>query len=391
MPTIREYLQGYNPELSIRATTAQSTYSDHWESVEGFEQFTDFNNDNLESLYGDVLDAKFEKKDLPEPNELLPIERTIFSERELDQDPVKRSILLKVNYALIAGYAYLTRKDHSKEFKYYPTIVCGTKEPSGGPVPDWLGYQTGMKETFLCGETKLSTVFAMQKIINDPEEEELQKPFEQCMHYCIIKNTRYGYIITDEELVVFRIRNGIVEEGLAAQRPRRTIPTATYSDASSSLNASMQGMSVYSDSKPQSPRWIQYCVIKWNATKGLTVCTALFWLTLMAYAPTINVDINNEYEPLNRWEWDAGEKYYRNNTSGRVRASLSKRHIELVDWEEGRDAEGKKYFASHLGSTYVQQLLDEAGRAYYYDNHSGESSWVQPKGNVPKLLSHASH
>ncbi|KAI4941954.1 hypothetical protein J4E91_010504 [Alternaria rosae] len=122
MPTIREYLQGLNPELSIRASTTQSTYSDYWEPVEDFEPFAEFNHANFESLYGDLLDAKFEKKDLPEPEELLPIERTIFSERELDQDPVKRWILLKVNYAIIAAYTCFRKMDHDKQFDIPPTI-----------------------------------------------------------------------------------------------------------------------------------------------------------------------------------------------------------------------------------------------------------------------------
>ncbi|KAH8724052.1 hypothetical protein GQ44DRAFT_728040 [Phaeosphaeriaceae sp. PMI808] len=252
-----------------------------WEPVEGFEIFTELTLETFERLYGDVIEHKFEAKDLPIPHKLLPIEKEIWSERELEQDPLKRHILPKVNSVWIVAYKYVKTKNHSKEFDYPPAIVCGTKEPSGGPVPGWIGKQTGC-HALLCGETKLSTVFKTQNIINMSTDDCLQKPVEQYLYYCIIKSTRYGFVVTNEELVVLRIHGEELENGIASQRPRRTVPSPRYSLGSSPLASSTLAIFLYSNSKPQrSPKGIEYRVIKWSAKKGLTVCLSLFWLTLM--------------------------------------------------------------------------------------------------------------
>ena len=157
----------------------------------------------------------------------------------------------------------------------------------------------------------------MQNTLDSPVNA-LDAPIEQCVHYCITKDTRFGFIITDDELVVIRIRQEDMEAGIANQRPRRAIQTARYSYGSSSLASSTQAMSLYSNSSPQgTPKYIEYCLVKWSATDGLTVCLALFLITLMASAPTIDVNIKEQYAPLNRWEWDKDVFSYRNNTSCR--------------------------------------------------------------------------
>jgi hypothetical protein len=319
MVTIKEYLQQPNPVLHIKASTTQSTDSSQWEPIEGFEKFTEFTWETCNGLYRDVLEHNFDTEELPTPNELLPVETEIFSERELEQDPLKRNIIAKVNYALKAAYKYMKEKDRNTEFENTPTIVCGTKEPSDGPVPDWVGNQKGFK-AFICGETKLSTVFSMQNTIQSPDRH-LDTPVEQCLYYCIKKDVRYGFMITDKELVILRIRQENMEAGTASERPRRTIPPPRYSFGSSSLASSAEAMSLYSNSKqPQgTPKFIAYHVVDWSATTGLTICLALFLITLMAAAPGIDININDQYGPLDIWEWDKSIGKHRNNTSGRVR------------------------------------------------------------------------
>lgn len=54
-------------------------------------------------MYGDILDYKFSDSMLPLVNKLTEIEKNIFLERELEQDPLKRIVFAKVNFALVAA------------------------------------------------------------------------------------------------------------------------------------------------------------------------------------------------------------------------------------------------------------------------------------------------
>jgi hypothetical protein len=385
MVTIKEYLQKPNPALQILASTSQSTNSEFWEPIEEFELFDDFNYETLKNLYGDVLKHDFDAKLLPTPNKLLAVETKIYSERELEQDPLKRYIIAKANYSVKCAYNYLDRKEPNNDFKDPPAIVCGTKEPSGGPVPDWIGSQTGY-QALLCGETKLSTVFSMHNTTQSPDRS-LDTPVEQCLHYCILKDTRYGFMITDKELVVFRVRQEDMEAGIAAQRPRRAMPSVSYSHGGSSLVSSTQGMSLYSNFRPQgSPKYIQYRTVPWSAENGLTVCLALFLITMIAYAPTIDVDIKSTYKPLDSWEWDEEDANYRNNTSGRVQKKLQRGQLETVQWTERKDENQRIYFTSYKGSTYTQQFYNSEKDSYYFYNHYlGTSQSAKPSGSLLEL------
>jgi hypothetical protein len=327
MVTIRDYLQKPNPVLAIATLTTQSTDQITWEPVEGFETYNEFTIALLDALYGDVIDHEFDAKDLPTPSKLLPIERSIRSERELELDPLKRNIMERVNFAIIAAYKYMNKKDPGNAFVYPPAMVCGTKLPRGATVPDWIQYQEGFNTPLVCGETKLSTVFEMEKTVNS-KLKEFDTPIEQCLHYCINHETRHGFMITDKELVVLRVRKEEVEEGIANQRPRRNMPLAHYSFGSSSLASSTQAMSLSTNPEPEGAKFVEYCIIDWSATTDLTVCLSLFLLALIASAPTGTTEICDEYEPLNRWEYS--KDIYQNDTSGRVRKSLKKGHVELV-------------------------------------------------------------
>jgi hypothetical protein len=384
MPTPRAYLSSPNPDLNIKTLTTSSTNQYDWEPVEGYELWDDFNYATLMGSYGDFLDRDHNAEVLPSVDELLPIEKEIWSERELEQDPLKRDVLAKVNFTIIAAYRYLKFKEDP------PTIVCGTKGSYAGFTSDWIGEQRGHRDPFLCGETKLSTVFFMQNTL-DAVDHGLDTPVEQCLSYCIRKGTRFGFMISDREMVALRIRAEAIGDGIASQRSRRVIPPARYSYGSSSLASGSQDISMHSDSKPQgSPKWVQYRIIPWSATQDLTIRLALFWITMMAYAPDCDIDMQDRYQPLNRWELVVDDGIYQNNTSGRRRTALKKGHVELVDWKEYEDDNGRKYFASYKGTTYIQEFWDANSQClYYYDNYTVTSSFDKPQGNLPSLFYNA--
>lgn len=85
--------------------------------------------------------------------------------------------------------------------------------------PDWAGMSDAQGENnILPGDTKLSRNWESKDIptivhedgtlinLNDAKEGiALVAPLKQLLHYCIQSDMRYGYFITDKELVVFRV------------------------------------------------------------------------------------------------------------------------------------------------------------------------------------------
>lgn len=86
-------------------------------------------------------------------------------------------------------------------------------------APDWAGMSDVQgSNNILPGDTKLSRNWEskdMKAIVREngklidlaevKEGEALVAPLKQLLHYCIESYMRYGYIITDKELVVFRV------------------------------------------------------------------------------------------------------------------------------------------------------------------------------------------
>lgn len=387
--TILEYLRKPNPELQLVATTTQSTSQDFWNPIEGFEKDEDFTWENLEGPWKDVLEHKFDSASLPEPIELLPIEKRIQSEEELQQDPVKNQ-MIKVNRALQAAHLYLRGKKEAG-FGHAPTYVCGSKRAvaSDAPAldkPDWHVLQSGFNRAIVCGETKLSSVFNIAYTATAADTR-YHKPVEQCLHYCIMNDTRYGFVITDKELAVLRVRREEIGPGASNDRPRRVPPAVRYSAASSSMESSMQSMSLYSGSGDRGACFVAWSRIDWNETKGLTVGLALFLLAMMASTPAGPETIGEDYGSLqNVWQFDKTDSKTRwiNRVSGRTRKGLRKGDIELVDWVEHKNEQGRTYFVSYLDGTYLQTLWsDEQKRYYVYDHYNEKEHKGQVEGMIP--------
>ena len=96
--------------------------------------------------------------------------------------------------------------------------------------PDWAGITdrlTHQNETtprrkcyvsILPGDSKLSTKWRSSL---DPEDAEFKRPFFQIFKYCELAKVRYGYLLTQEELVVVRVSRREQEETSDSDAPRR--------------------------------------------------------------------------------------------------------------------------------------------------------------------------
>lgn len=159
--------------------------------------------------------------------------------------------------------------------------------------PDWAGVRkAGVKhhdrpDNILPGDTKVSykwksTEINTTKIPSDYAPSWLW-PIMQVFTYCVRLNTRYGYIITDEEIVILRVR---VDRGLVGESG----PHGEKSDDSTSEKEI-----------PDNTGTVEYTSISYDCSKKahdegcLTMNLALWWLHLLA---ANNPSIQPSYPPL---------------------------------------------------------------------------------------------
>ena len=84
--------------------------------------------------------------------------------------------------------------------------------------------QQGKYFNMLPGDTKLSAKWSPgMRYSPDPGERgQWSLVVSQISHYSSKLDTRYGFIITDKHLVVFRVAREVIGSGLASTRARRT-------------------------------------------------------------------------------------------------------------------------------------------------------------------------
>ncbi|CEJ91219.1 hypothetical protein VHEMI06946 [[Torrubiella] hemipterigena] len=76
--------------------------------------------------------------------------------------------------------------------------------------PGWVMFnrQNTHDTPLACGENKLSTAWNSDKsTLRKTGQTDWIWPFRQVLTYCVATNTRYGYILTTDELVVLRVYN----------------------------------------------------------------------------------------------------------------------------------------------------------------------------------------
>ncbi|KZZ96621.1 hypothetical protein AAL_03850 [Moelleriella libera RCEF 2490] len=170
-----------------------------------------------------------------------------------------------------------------------PQIIQGDLCPTKDLKPDWalIDYDQATKSpsSFLAGETKLGW---RAKVGDEPwlTEDEWQKPIYQTAKYMIASGTRYGYIITDIELVVLRLAMG------TSDRP------VTRGAVASGGGAALEEAPYYR---------IRYKRILWgtNGQGQMTVKLALWFLAMMARNGDRKIEAS--YPPINTWRLTNGE------------------------------------------------------------------------------------
>jgi hypothetical protein len=166
--------------------------------------------------------------------------------------------------------------------------------------------------------------------------EQWRRPIQQILTYSNEIQCRYGFLLTDRELVVFQFAKEHVGPGIATTRgTRQTQATQTHRrvlSGVSQLSESVQAMSISIESSSGAQSYVEsgqgleyqdpkYRIIPWEneGEEKLTVKLALFYLCMMAGYGSRHV--SSGYPCLNTW-WRLADGAFGHNTSGLTKRQL---------------------------------------------------------------------
>ncbi len=299
--SLLDYLRSENPVLNGDMCHGRGntlSQGDLWETPRVIKVWEDFNFNSLKSIYGGQLQTTLNRRFTFHDFSAIPG----FPFCEIHDEKSLDYLIAKWNYSMIAD-ALSTAQSHLDNHPAHRRIhmVGGSQAdyPASSPKyrPDWGAVRRataciGKPKNVLPGETKLSqkwssTFIRLGDVKFDYTKVDWLRPLAQIFSYCVRSNSRYGYVITDKELVVVRISPG--------------------SDTDSDSVFDIQGSSESSDLTPaaraRSSGILEFQAIPWGFDKhpvyrngkGMTVNLALWWLHMMAAESS---EIEERYTPL---------------------------------------------------------------------------------------------
>lgn len=371
-PPLKPWCIGPGPNTVVM----QTPEFEHW------EPWPDFNAKTLRAIYKDVVQAPW--RGAPAEVDVSDFDATYGDEDGFEQQVLSRTTIPMVNAAL----------RHAKELCNHQTLLhlgrkgrCQYGEDAR-INPDWTLVNNvnftsdGKFESIMTGDSKLSAKW--QPGLYQTDDDQWRRPISQVLMYSNQVQCRYGFLITDNELVAFQFARESVGPGIATTRGVRTAQTThthqRVASGVSQLSGSVQAMSIsggsagaqsYSETGRgfdyQNPK---YQIIPWtNAGNGdLTVKSSLFYLCMMAGYGSSHVDTG--YPELNTW-WYLPDGAFRHNTSGFTAKRLgSKDRIQdpNPDPQQGGGAEQVMDDMEHNmeGSSYLEReyLGEDTGQQY---------------------------
>jgi hypothetical protein len=397
--TVLDILVKPNPSLdSDSITRGSNTFGSDWIRADSWRPWKDFTYENLLSIFRKPLLATW--KNPPIIDQGSYFDHEIRDERSLDL------FLGKFMWPIINGA--LGRADEVLKWNQLFYVALGSWCHGTGP-PDWglvSGSRTfeGKYWNLLPGDTKLSAKWQpkMEQSSDDSERYQWSLPVSQINTYAAQSECRYGFIITDQHLVVIRISTEFLGQGLASTRPSRQSSQPSHQRVASGdtdLSSVMDTMSLddsfgaqsYIDNGNVEYQPPEYAAVKWTARgKGrLTVKLSLFCLCLMAGGGDAHISYG--YPPLDSWRQE-GSRRFVHNTSGLFvkklpdHASVANPNVtgsgedqprgdehgdeEDEDMDEGEGYEGQGY----EGQGYEGQGYEGQGyEGHGYGGHEGES------------------
>ena len=301
--SLLEYLRSENPVLNGnmcqgKGNTSSKTWS--WITPRAIEVWEDFNLDSLDKIYDgqlkEVLECHFPLRDFSAIPEYPFCE--IHDESSLDVLIAKWNQSM-ITDALSSAQIFLAhRLNHGRIY-----MVRGGQTDDLAPAkklrPDWGGVKwyrgnTRKPRNVLPGDTKLSYKWSSADITLGPtkihpKNADWLRPLTQVFSYCVRSDSRYGYLITDKELVVLRIRPGSLTK---IQATVKTMGSSKVPNLTPAAQARLTGILEF-----QAIPWQSKNRVLRSQRSGMTVNLALWWLHMLAAEDSA---IREQYAPLSR-------------------------------------------------------------------------------------------
>ncbi|KAL8745926.1 MAG: hypothetical protein Q9190_001987 [Brigantiaea leucoxantha] len=429
MGTILNYLtrQNLNLDRSYLPGGANTTLAGSHD-IEGVRPWHDFTLANILACFGDVLEKTFPTEEFHKPSEVPHYLRVV------------TALLLKHNHVKV-DCALRIASEHLQSRRPCLPVTwtwgsLGTLQYNPSLRPDWAGiyYSAGFPYLNLVpGDTKQSQKWNSNMDV-PASREEFKKPLRQVLTYCIEANSRYGYIITDRELYVFRrTKSPEPDFPLSTNRPQRQRTHERFSSIGSTTSAAttMSSGSPYTDAgNPdinEAP--LEVLSIPWENSghNTITINLALWFIHMLAASDN---SVQEWYPQLGSWQVigeDKGKYTYQQSGSNRTTQKLPKgarigspitdsgknpvvgrsrgsglstaygpiatpssSHVSPTKavrgsmWRAAKDLYGNEYYynSKTRESTYHREFKGSDGSPFYYHTISKKNYWEKPKGEL---------
>lgn len=226
--SLRDYLTRENPALEVKGSKSRNnTTNAKYPEVGRVVPWMDFKLNTINNLFERRLSTHLEKlyHDLSDPPKL----RT--PDLEIKAESCLQSLFEKSNQHIVAEA--LERSKDLLKFNVFIVIGDKSKLLYGNSFKPDLAGQSDVENdnNILPGDAKLSAKFGSKFLRTIPpnvgvknQTESYIWPLRQLLRYSVNSGMRYGYIITDKELIILRI--GTFEErleGASFKEMRQTV------------------------------------------------------------------------------------------------------------------------------------------------------------------------
>jgi hypothetical protein len=286
-----EYLTGENAELDCsRCRPGNNSSNLDWFVPRMVIPWEDFNFETFEDIYNGLL-----KRVLAHPIGPRRFPQISEEDCEISCEESCTALILKSNHTVVSGALLISTKELVKEWPFHRLAWVLGRHASPLRIngrnlhPDWAGIHKSIAKStvanghspcpkdekpkaknILPGDTKVSRKWTSDQVekrcrdgavVNSHGNRNWLRPIMQIFTYCVIAESRYGYIITDKELVAIRVR------------PRARNPKMSPTEA-----VRRDGV-------------LEYKSISWKSHRGetptdkykeLTINLALWWLHILA-------------------------------------------------------------------------------------------------------------
>lgn len=289
--SLLHHLSTRKPKLQAtpRSKSRTNTTNQTWRMPSKITKWEDFDRASLMKCCGGLFCEML--KHPIEPMKFPHLEKDII--RFADEAALEKHYVSQWTHPIVTT-ALFHSQSQCKDYQLRPPfvdMVAGGNARSvsahrvSAHYPDWAGIRTMLPDNpnqtvnILPGDTKVSykwksTEIVPKKINANDVVQNWFWPLRQIFTYCMNFKTRYGYIISDEEVVAFRVR--VSHEGLEENKSGRRMLT-------SEDEGTIEYMPIYDST--QDP----------GDEKRLTMNLAIWWLHLLA---ANNRSIQTTYGPL---------------------------------------------------------------------------------------------